>query len=59
MKNYIVYDKTTGLIRANIQCIPEDIEIQCGENEVWMQAGPVVDAEYKVDVSTMEIVPIS
>lgn len=58
MENYIVYSTIDGDIRVNIQCIPEDIQIQCRDNEAWMQHPFVNDAEYKVDLTTMEIVPI-
>lgn len=58
MKNYIVYSTIDGDIRVNIQCIPEDIAVQCQPNEAWMEHAPVDDSAFKVDLSTMEIVPI-
>lgn len=59
MNNYIVYSTIDGDIRVNIQCVPEDIQMQCQENEAWMEHEYVNDAEYKVDLSTLEIVPVS
>lgn len=59
MNNYIVYSIIDGDIRVNIQCIPEDIAMQCGPNESWMEHIPVDDSAYKVDLSTLEIVPIT
>jgi hypothetical protein len=58
MNNYIVYSTIDGDIRVNIQCTPEDIGIQCGENEAWMAHEFVNDAEYKVDLNTLDIIPI-
>lgn len=57
-KNYIVYNTTDGDIRVNIQCAPEDIQMQCGPNEAWLEHEPVDDSLYKVDLETLEIVPI-
>lgn len=56
--NYIVYSTIDGDIRVNIQCIPEDIQMQCRENETWMQHDPVDDSLYKVDLNTLAIIPI-
>lgn len=59
MKNYIVYSTIDGDIRVNIQCVPDEIELQCKENEAWMEHDPVDDSAYKVDLETLEIVPIT
>ena len=58
IKNYIVYSTIDGDIRVNIQCVPEDIQMQCKENETWMEHEYVNDAEYKVDLNTLDIIPI-
>lgn len=59
MKNYIVYSTIDGDIRVNIQCVPDEIELQCKENEAWMEHDPVDDSAYKVDLEALEIVPIT
>lgn len=59
MKNYIVYNTINGDIRVNIQCIAEDIQMQCGVNEAYLEHEWVDDSAYKVDLETLEIVPIA
>lgn len=56
--NYIVYSTIDGDIRVNIQCIPEDIEMQCMANEAWMEHEYVDDSRYCVDLNTLDIIPI-
>ena len=58
MKNYIVYSTIDGDIRVNVQCLPEEIQLQCKENEAWMEHEPVDDSLYKVDLNTLDIIPI-
>lgn len=58
ISNYIVYSTIDGDIRVNIQCIPEDIEMQCRENETWMAHEYVNDALFKVDLNTLDIIPV-
>lgn len=58
INNYIVYSTIDGDIRVNIQCVPEDIQMQCKPNETWMEHAHVDDSLYKVDLNTLEIVPI-
>jgi len=58
IENYIVYSTVDGDIRVNIQCIAEDIQMQCGPNEEWMQHVYVDDSLFKVDLNTLEIIPI-
>ena len=58
MNNYIVYSTIDGDIRVNIQCIPEDIQMQCLENETWMEHEYVNDSLYKVDLNTLDIIPV-
>lgn len=58
INNYIVYSTIDGDIRVNIQCVPEDIQMQCGENENWMEHAYVDDSLYKVDLNTLDIIPI-
>ncbi len=58
IENYIVYSTIDGDIRVNIQCVPDDIEMQCSDNEQWMQHSYVDDSLYKVDLNTLEIIPI-
>lgn len=59
MKNYIVYNTLDGDIRVNVQCTEEEIQLQCRENEAWMEHARVDDSAYKVDLETLEIVPIA
>lgn len=58
INNYIVYSTIDGDIRVNIQCVPEDIQMQCRENETWMEHPYVDDSLYKVDLNTLDIIPI-
>lgn len=58
INNYIVYSTIDGDIRVNIQCIPEDIQMQCRESEAWMEHQHVDDSLYKVDLNTLDIIPI-
>lgn len=58
INNYIVYSTIDGDIRVNIQCVPEDIQMQCGPNETWMEHEHVNDALFKVDLNTLDIIPI-
>ena len=59
MKNYIVYNTLDGDIRVNVQCTEDEIQLQCHANEAWMEHIPVDDSAYKVDLETLEIIPIS
>lgn len=59
MKNYIVYNTLDGDIRVNVQCTKDEIQLQCRENEAWMEHTPVDDSAYKVDLETLEIVPVA
>lgn len=59
MKNYIVYNTLDGDIRVNVQCTEDEIQLQCRANETWMEHIPVDDSAYKVDLETLEIIPIS
>jgi hypothetical protein len=38
--------------------LPEDIDINCGEDEAYMEHQPVDDSKYKVDLDTLDVVPI-
>lgn len=58
INNYIVYSTIDGDIRVNIQCVPEDIQMQCQANEAWMEHTYVDDSLYKVDLNTLDIIPI-
>ena len=58
-KNYIVYNTNDGDIRVNIQCGSDDIQMQCGLNEAWMEHDPVDDSTYKVDLTTLTVVQIT
>jgi hypothetical protein len=58
IENYIVYSTVDGDIRVNIQCVADDIQMQCGSNEEWMQHSYVDDSLFKVDLNTLEIIPI-
>lgn len=56
---YIIYSTIDGDIRCNVSCAPEDIEINCRENETYMEHDWVNDSEFKVDLETLEIIPIA
>jgi hypothetical protein len=56
--NYIIYKKIDGDIRCSISCLVEDIDINCGEDEAYMEHQPVDDSKYKVDLDTLDVVPI-
>lgn len=55
---YIIYSTIDGDIRCNVSCTTEDIEFNCRENETWMEHEWVDDSKYKVDLATLEVVPI-
>ena len=56
--NYIVYKLSDGDIRCSISCLPEDISINCWDGEAYMEHEPVDDSKYKVDLGTLDVVPI-
>lgn len=54
----IVYSEIDGDILRSVYC-PDGMEdLQCGENETWMEHDYVDDSLYKVDLNTLEIIPI-
>jgi hypothetical protein len=54
----IVYSTINGDIFRNVYC-PDGMEdLQCGENEAWLEHEYVDDSEYMVDLNTLEIIPI-
>lgn len=59
MNRIIVYDKDTGII-ARCVCCPNGMEdVQCHENELYIEGGPVDDSQYKIDLVTLEIISLS
>lgn len=58
MIEIIVYSTIDGLIFKSVTCRESDAPLQCMENQAWMQHSPVDDSAFKVDLSTLEIVPI-
>lgn len=59
MIDIIVYSTIDGMIFKSVTCKEEDAPLQCGPNQAWMQHIPVDDSAYKVDLETLEIVPIA
>lgn len=58
MIEIIVYSTIDGTIIKSVTCKESDAPFQCMENQSWMQHAPVDDSAFKVNLSTMEIVPI-
>jgi hypothetical protein len=57
--NIIIYKTESGDITKSITCPEDMVEIQYDhETENFMEHDRVDDALYKVDLSTMQIVPI-
>jgi len=46
--NYAIYNVDTGIINRTIRCGPQDIEIQCGDGEAWIEADQVDDSVHQV-----------
>ena len=59
MKHFVTYDKATGMIHRCGICPDGDFEIQANESEGVIEHERVNDTEYKVDLSTLEIIPIA
>lgn len=59
MIEIIVYSTVDGMIFKSVTCKPEDAPLQCGPDQAWMEHAPVDDSAYKVDLETLEIVPIT
>lgn len=55
---YIIYSMIDGDIRCNMSGTVDDVAINCHENEAYMEHDWVDDSKYKVDLTTLEIVPI-
>lgn len=58
MIQIVVYSTIDGIISKSVTCQEQDAALQCGPNEAFIIHEPVDDALYKVDLETLEIVPI-
>ena len=46
------------MIVKSVTCKEEDAPLQCGPDQAWMEHEPVDDSLYKVDLNTLDIIPI-
>jgi hypothetical protein len=58
MIEIIVYSTIDGMIFKSVTCKEEDASLQCGPDQAWMEHKPVDDSLYKVDLNTLDIIPI-
>lgn len=58
MIEIIVYSTVDGMIFKSVTCKEEDAPLQCGSDQAWMEHAPVDDSMYKVDLNTLDIIPI-
>lgn len=58
MIEIIVYSTIDGIIFKSVTCKEEDAPLQCGPDQAWMEHAPVDDSMYKVDLNTLDIIPI-
>jgi hypothetical protein len=59
VKNIIVYKVSDGDILRCVTC-PDGMEsIQCHEGEDYIEHGRVDDRAYKIDLATLEVVPVA
>lgn len=58
MIEIIVYSTIDGMISKSVTCKQEDAPLQCGSDQAWMEHEPVDDSMYKVDLNTLDIIPI-
>ena len=58
MINIIIYKTLDGDIVRCVYCLSGTEEMQCGEGEAWIEHEKVNDAEYKVDLETLQVVPV-
>lgn len=56
--NIIVYSTIDGDILRSVYCQDGMQDLQCGENEAWIEHEFVDDSLYKVDLNTLAIIPI-
>lgn len=58
MKSIIVYSLADGDILRCVAC-PEGMEqLQCHNGEAYIEHERVDDTKYKIDLTTLEIVPV-
>jgi hypothetical protein len=58
MKKFVIYDLATGKIKRCGICVASDFDSQPLEGEGIIEHARVNDTEYKVDLETLEIVPV-
>lgn len=59
MINIVVYLQADGSILRCVTCPSEMADLQCSEGEAWLEHERVDDTAFKIDLDTLEIVPIS
>lgn len=58
MKRFIIYDLATGQIRRCGICVESDFAYQANDGEGIIEHDRVDDSKFKVDLETLEIIPI-
>lgn len=56
--NYIVYHADTGEIIRSVQCSPDIVHLQCGDDHVWIEGTSVDDTLFWVDDDQVVARPI-
>lgn len=59
MINIVIYKTSNGDITRCVTCPAEMADLQVEDGEAWLEHDRVDDTLYKVDLQTMEIVPIN
>lgn len=59
MIHIVIYNEADGDIIRCTSCPMGMQDIQCGNDEAWIEHERVDDTLFKVDLSTLEIVPVS
>lgn len=57
--NIIIYDTDAGTINRCVTCPEEMAQEQCGPSEDWLEHDWVDDSKYKIDLTTLTVVPIT
>ena len=59
MINIVIYNLIDGDILRCVTCPIEMADIQCQEGEGWLEHERVNDIEYRVELTTLQVIPIS
>lgn len=58
MIQIVVYSTLDGMIAKCCGCGEEMADLQCGEDQAWLEHEMVDDSQFKVDLETLTVVAI-